>query len=392
MHTGSRIFTPRGYAGVDSFAIGGQSNAVGAETVTAGNAEANNGRVFMLGQDYVYKPAYEPTHDPLGNVDAVTADVASAGHSAWLRMANSISTARTRDVLLVPCAHGSTILWDPTNEDRVESWVPTHPQLVTTARLYGHFRNRVRPLVSLKGVCWSGHETSAMSDFEGTKDLVSRYATDWTRLVQLIKSDFPGVPIFYVQLGHCGNGASAQNGIDRSKAQEIQRSLEASQTGGLAGTYMVTQFDLPLLDSVHLTAASQKIVGDRFARAIRAIVYGEAIAWTGPRLLFPNPVTMPTAAPTVITVQFDAQVSSGGGANYDNLFRVYSNGVEVGGVTATKVGAATIQLTAGTFATNGTLYITYGEVVRADFLGFTNHIVDVNGLPTPAFRQTVSLV
>lgn len=386
MYSASRSYNPRGMAGLDAFVIGGQSNAVGAGTVNA-SAETNGGRVYMLGADYSFKTAYEPTHDNTGDLDGIL--TSQGGHSAWLRMANSLATARNREILLVPCAKASTIIKHP--DSTREQWLPWVNALLTgRTLLYGRLSYRAKLCPNVKAVCWVGHETST-TIFEGTTDLLSTYNEDWRALVTAVQTYIS--PIFiYAQLCQVQTGSGSDE-IRYSTAHEYARRAESTVSGGIANAFMVTSFDLEMIDAVHMSAAAQKILGDRFARAIRANVYGESVAWRGPRLVASNAVSLTVASPVKITVQFDLAVNTAV-SNYDSQFRVYNNGTELAGtITGTRAASTTaVELTwsGGNFPTGGTLLVTYGERLRASNTALANMVVDSNGLPAPAFRQTVT--
>ena len=120
--------------GVPAFSvlIAGQSNAKGIN-VSASEALAfitAAAGVKMLGNDYVWKPAFEPTGDCVGHVDLVSADPAggctafaqnNSGVSPGVSLANGVAAATGGEVFIVPAAkHGSALNGSQANDN----WQP----------------------------------------------------------------------------------------------------------------------------------------------------------------------------------------------------------------------------------------------------------------------------
>ncbi len=370
---------------LDAFVIGGQSNAQGGGSLL--NAETNGGLAWMLGADCLFKPAYEPTHDTTGNIDPIALPYPS-GHSAWLRMANALGRSAT----LVPCAVGSTGLQVPVTGPWRLEWILTATNRWDRSTLYGRMNSRAALCRNVKAYLWFGHESSARWAFEGTWDLLATYKDDWRTMMQQIRQDASNVPIICAQLAHRAL-VEDEWAIQMNMGAEIHRQLEDGQPGGFPGCHMVVTFDVPMSDSVHLSAEGNKIVGERFALAVRKYVYGENVDATGPRLKGTAPVTLSNAAPGVITIQFDREINESLN-NYDDQFRVYGDAAEIVGLRAQRAAsgsAVEIERADGSsYPTDGTLLVTYGERVATHFEAITNVVKDSHHLlPAPQFRLPV---
>ena len=85
-------------------------------------------------------------------------------------------------------------------------------------------------------------------------------------------------------------------------------------------------FDLPLGDGLHLSGEANRLLGIRFARAMRQHVYGEAVDGTGPRLVS---VTRPASDPRLFRVTFTQAISESGGDFHVILYKCKAtDGVE----------------------------------------------------------------
>lgn len=345
--------------------IGGQSNASGRGSLVG--AEAADASVFMLGNDYRFKVAYEPTDDAANQADAVSDDGANAKHSFALRAAKGLLTA-VGSVMLVPCAKGSSYIAD---------WQPAANR-VDRSTLYGSANYRRILCGGVSVLWWYGHEADSLAP--------DNYVADWTTLISEWRSDEPDVPVVYAQLAKRSSAAATTR---QNVVAEYQRRTETASGDGAAISrhHMVVTFDLALVDDVHLDASAYRALGDRFALATREHVLGEAVNGTGPRLVS---VTMPTTSTVKVKTTRALAVIAG---NADEQFRVFDDAVEATVSSVERdpgdVTAALITLNA---ATTGTVTVSYGDVV-ASGTGVTlaNVVKDADGLPLPQFGLQVAL-
>lgn len=364
------------YATRLQFMICGQSNASGRGRVSAAGAIAESAHpsVWMFGNDYVWKRAYEPVDDPAGQIDSVSNDTANIspgyGHSFAVRAANGLIYP-SRRIDLIPCAMGGTSM---------SEWMPGANRLLRST-LYGSANYR-RSVAVIGGtptaILYYGHENQA-----GEAD----YAAQWAALIAEFRTDFgAAVPFIYCQLAkHTDAGQSHLQHL----SAEVQRTQETGSGDGAAmtGMHMVPTFDLSLIDQIHLDETGQKTLGDRIALAIRQHVLGESVDGTGPRLN--GAPTAPAANKVKVdTTQTLAEIS----ADADGQFRVYDGGVEMTISSVVKdpadASAALITMSAGA---TGTVTVSYGDVAAsgvATALG--NAVKNAAGLPLPQFGlQTV---
>lgn len=218
-----------------------------------------------------------------------------------------------RDFLLVPTAVGGSSLreWKP-GENRYDALT-----------LYGA-ANWLRLLWAPRGpraLWYFGHESSMQTD-----DALADYAVDWARHMAEWRRDAGDVPVIYAQVGR-----STEPGISERLrlGAELQRGLESGQPAGLPHQHMVVSFDLPLADYIHLAAEGQRVLGQRFALAMRQHVYGEDVDGTGPRLIR----VVQTTEAGVIRVEFNQPILAAR-QGYDGLFRVYAAGQELAVIEA----------------------------------------------------------
>ncbi len=378
----------RAPAELDAFLIGGQSNAVGAGAVPGG--ETNSGRVWMLGADDVFKAASEPTHSGAGNKYPV--QMGPGGHSAWLRMANELERA----VMLVPCAVGSTVLQGPVQNPEIWQWILLTTNRADPLTLYGRLRVRAAMCGKPRAILWFGHESNTHTVFIGGVNILATFRRDWRTLMLQLQQDFPGVPIIYAQLARrvASPYAGEQEATEMNTAAEHHRALEHGQQEGIAGCHMVVTFDAAMGDSVHLNAEGQRMVGSRFALAVRRFAYGEDVDASGPRLRA-GAAILSNAAPDVIRVRFDREINEAVN-DYDRQFRVYAGTNEMAEVHARR-GANGFEVElfqpwGKPFPTDPPPFVTYGERASAGVAALTNVVCGLKtGLPAPQFRQPVTV-
>lgn len=359
----------------DVFIILGQSNAVGLGELA--DREPSDESVWMLGNDYQFKVAYEPLDDSEWQVDLVSADRtirtnAQYGHSWGLRAAKGITAACGNRVLLIPCAKGSTI---------IQNWLPGTNRFDRTT-LFGsaNYRRSLAAPGGLKGIWYYGHESNCHPLYRPT------YIQDWTRLITELRQDFGPVPVIYVQLAA---NIDPEQAAAFQEVAEMQRQMETGSgyPHALPAHHMVVAFDLGLLDYVHLDRASVNTLADRIALATRQHIYGEPINGTGPRLVS---IRHPDGDRSAIQVLFDRPINQAFN-NYDNQFRVF----EVRGSNllvelplrrvSRDPNPCAVRLTLCVPA-SAPLQVSYGQRVAPGLhMPLPNVVKDADGLPAPRF-------
>lgn len=354
------------------FLIAGQSNASGRGRVTR-IVTPGHKSIFMYGNDYVWKKAYEPVDDPSGQIDSVSDDIANLtdinGHSFALQCAQGL-VAADRRIDLIPCAMGGTSM---------SQWLPGGDRLDRTT-LYGsaNYRRTQAAVATLTAVLYFGHENQAGE---------ANYATQWSNLVSEFRTDYgASVPFIYCQLAK--HTDTTQNGKQHASA-DVQRRQETGSGDALEMTnmHMITTFDLSLIDSIHLDEIAQRKIGDRMALAIREHVLGESVDGTGPRLN--GAPTKPAANKVKVdTTQTLATISG----NADNQFRVFDNGVEMTVSSVVNDADTSAVLITMSASASGTVTVSYGNVVASGVATTLNNVVkNAAGLPLPQFAAITAV-
>lgn len=339
-----------------SLLIAGQSNAKGSNLPAIdalARIQAAPG-VQMLGNDYLWKVAYEPTGDCRGHVDLVSIDPRDrteactgleqnvAGVSPGVSFANHLATATGREVFIVPAAvFGSALNGTAANDN----WQPPSGDSYDTDTLFGSAANRARLAESERGAplgySFDGGNYGAVLWYQGESDATTSRVDSFYLNTDRVLAGFEavlGAPIIIVQLSSRGNGNTARN-LLYQRVREVQRSMaEDARTlaGELSpesqsGRYLVVTHDLPMTDESHLSAEGQIELGRRVSLAVREHLFDEAVDGTGPRLDRVEKVH--GSSPTVVRVVLDhpvtAPASSGAGA-YSGYFAAFSGGDAIG--------------------------------------------------------------
>jgi hypothetical protein len=295
-----------------SVLLAGQSNAQGfnvdpTAALTFITADAGVG---MLGNDYVWKGAYEPLDDCLNQVDSVSQDPAgpmctqfgmnNSGVSPGVSFGNAVAAATGGEVFLVPAARGGS---------SSNNWLPLGAPYDRT-RLFGSAAHRAS-LLELERAAPLGHEFDgvpygALVWYQGETDssdlaTVANFTTRTTTILNTFRAEFDA-PTLLVQLSRRGFVSPTDDGVERNLnyqlIREIQRRLatgarEATSSGTLSPvalprTYLVVTHDLPMHpgDGRHLSAAGQVELGRRLSLAVREHLLDEAgVDGSGPQLV-----------------------------------------------------------------------------------------------------------
>ena len=242
---------PQAYLGnVKLFVLAGQSNMVGWAPIPEN--ENYNPRIYSFGADYHWRIARDPIFDAYNQVDKVSENrIAGFGPSLPFAIA-SLERHPDRIIGLIPCAKNSSgiIQWQRNFSDH---------------SLYGSCLKRVLA-ASLVG------EISGLLFFQGEQDALDpvRYPHpepmpgNWAQLFSNFVTDFrsdinqPDLPVVFAQIGAEPTSTEFPN-WNVVKEQQTLFTLPM--------TAMILTNDLPLMDGLHFTADSYRIIGERFAEA-----------------------------------------------------------------------------------------------------------------------------
>lgn len=356
------------------FVIAGQSNASGRGSLTASPKEKSDRRVRMFHNDYTWKTAYEPIDDAVGQVDAVSDDSAnSPGHSFALRAAKGlldpIGALTTTRVNLIPCAMGGTSF---------SQWARGGDPL-DRATLYGSANYRRTQAVTggdvVAAILYYGHENQWNLD--------STYTTLIATLVADFRNDFgASVPFIWCALAkHTDPLINHGFHLCADKARLCEEG--SGDAAAISNLHLITTFDLPLIDLIHLNEAAQRTVGDRMALAIRQHVLSEAVDGTGPRLN--GAPTHPGGDKSKIKIDTTQTLATISG-NADNQFRVFDGATEMTiSSVANDADDSAILITMSATA-SGTVTVSYGDVVASGTgVTLSNVVKNATGLPLPQF-------
>lgn len=232
------------------FILAGQSNMVGWAPVPPDEKAAQN--IYVFGADYQWHIAKDPIFNAHNQVDKVSENrIAGFGPSLPFAIA---SLERNPDILigLIPCAKNSSaiIQWQRNLGDQ---------------SLYGSCLKRALAASSMG-------QLSGLLFFQGEQDAVDpiqyphpeSYPEVWSQLFTTFITDLrydlrePTLLVVYAQLG-------ADPGTDAFPNWSVVKEQQASVS--INRSAMITTDDLPLMDGLHFTADSYRIIGRRFADA-----------------------------------------------------------------------------------------------------------------------------
>ena len=232
------------------FILAGQSNMVGWAPVPEG--EQTNPRVFVFGNDYRWRIAYEPIENALNQVDKVSEDrIAGFGPSMAFALA-SLEIQPEIVIGLIPCAK---------NSSAIVQW----QQNISDQSLYGSCLKRARaasPMGKISGLLFFQGESDAADPIRYPKPEPN--PDQWAQLFSAFITDFrkdldqPNLPVVFAQIG---KNTAPEEFPFWDLVKEQQLSIRLPNTG------MITTDDLPLLDGLHFTTDSYRIIGKRFAEA-----------------------------------------------------------------------------------------------------------------------------
>lgn len=343
---------------IDLFISIGQSNESGRGEMV--DPEQGIPQVTTLGNDYVWKQLEEPSDEPAGQVDTVSADVGLAGHSSLVKFGKELYSATGRELTITPCAKGGS---------RINEWQPPANRY-DRQTLFGSADWRAKVSIDnnrrLRAFIWFQGETGA-----GDNDYVNLH----TAMVNKWREYYGNIPFIYCQLG-----GYRWESDSYQKTREWQRLMESGSGSTLAipNHYMVVTHDLSNIDNVHLDKAGQIELGVRKALLARQIIYGENINGTGPRLV------SVTRDNNIVKVKTSRTINDHN--TYEGYFRVYDNGVAM---NITNLGRDpqdnTSVLVTLESTPSGVVTLEYRPTERPLHTKLENVVKDSDGLPLPAF-------
>jgi hypothetical protein len=249
------VGVPDGLAGqLQLFVLAGQSNMSGWGELPA--EPSTHPRVFLFGNDYRWRVGREPLDDDAGQVDTVSRD-GSAGFGPGMTFALSLIERRAEAAIgLIPCAKGASA---------IEEW----QRSLSDASLYGSCLKRVRAagtMGSVAGLLVFQGEADALDPARApTRRLAAaNYAERFSAFVTDFRRDLeaPRLPVVFAQIG-------AQDALDVFVNWEVVQDQQRSVS--LPCAAMIATDDLPLMDGLHFTTDSYRVIGGRFADAYQGL-------------------------------------------------------------------------------------------------------------------------
>lgn len=246
---------PAYYGRMRLFILAGQSNMVGWAPIPEG--EKTDPRIYVFGKDYRWRLADHPIENAADQVDMVSENrIAGFGPAMDFAFA---SLEHHPDIVigLIPCAKNSSgiIQWQRDLSDQT---------------LYGSCLKRVRaasPMGEIAGILFFQGETDAADPIQYPDP--PPQPLDWSELFSVFITDFrhdlgePDLPVVFAQIGATWSPEAFPN-WEVVKAQQASIQLPVSA--------MIVTDDLPLLDGLHFTTDSYRIIGRRFAKAYWELV------------------------------------------------------------------------------------------------------------------------
>jgi hypothetical protein len=238
----------------DLYIITGQSNASG-----TGKGEAMDGPalgVHLFANDETWKLGIHPVEDATRSLHPATVTGVFHGHSPWLAFGKRILTKTGIPVGLIPTALGGS---------PISMWIQDSGK---PGSLFDNMMDMVTKAGGrVAGVLWHQGESDSC-----TAETINRYADRFKLLVKLLREKLgENLPVITGQIN--SSTWSAQEPCGWSQIREIQRKL----THDLDGVYMAVTIDCPLSDEVHNNAASNVIIGQRYADLALKHVYHQPI-------------------------------------------------------------------------------------------------------------------
>lgn len=233
-----------------NFIFAGQSNNSGRGIVSQVPAYANSDRMFLYGNDGVWKLASEPFDSNVGQIDNCSNDE-NAGAGPALAFANRMCELFPEDeVGIIPCAMGST---------NIDQW----RRLPTRDNLYGSMIGRAMDAESegvLSGLVWWQGEAESLDSSKAVA-----WREKFGQLVGDIRVDLAklSLPIAFVRLNNLAHQSHPYWGTVRTYQNKVY----------IPKVVMVSSDGVSFQsDNVHCTTAGYQDMGVRMADCIFSIM------------------------------------------------------------------------------------------------------------------------
>ena len=253
----------RHFLGVgDLWVIAGQSNSAGyGRGPVADGPELG---LHMFRHSETWAMASHPTNEATDTKHPANREGGNSGHSPYLHFARILKNELGHPIGLIPTALGGSPLsaWNPAQA----SPAVLFDTMVHTAALCGG---------QVKGALWYQGESDTNSDAEATT-----YAARFADAVAAWRKALgnPALPVLTVQL----NRVYCCNTEPGNRNWTIVRDAQRRAAREIPGVAVVSIFDAPLSDGIHISPAGNMIIGERLARAALGMVHGKAVDWQCP--------------------------------------------------------------------------------------------------------------
>lgn len=244
-----------------NFLLCGQSNISGRGLLSELPADQsqvfpNIARIFLYGNDGIWKQGYEPTDDPTNQVDSRTADTgtgdSAVGTSPGMAFANRMLDLLPAgsEVGLIPCAKGSEEI---SAFRRV--WSREYIYGVTMARAY-----EASLMGPIAGIVWGQGESDTLD-----ANKAAYWRENFSNLVADMRTDLKNLslPIVYYRL----NNKSPANHPYWSTVRHCQEVICMDKVAWVDCDDRTFKSD-----KMHFTTADQLVMGARFADAMFSLM------------------------------------------------------------------------------------------------------------------------
>ena len=230
-------------ANYDLYLLIGQSNMAGRGTIEAQDT-VTDPNVFMLNKENKWVPAKSPLHF----------DKPMAGTGLGLIFGKTLAQKSKRQIGLIPCAVGGT---------SISQWMPNAYDKVTNTHPYDDAIRRTKIALQngqLKGILW--HQGEGDASKERVPLYEQRFDSLLLNLQKELQVNTSKLPIVVGELGRFY--------IEKNpKAKEVNQVLKHISKTHPNITLVSSKGLTHKGDTVHFDAASQRELGERFARKMR---------------------------------------------------------------------------------------------------------------------------
>jgi hypothetical protein len=233
--------------------------------------------VHLFANDEQWRLATHPLEDATATRHPITITGIYHGHSPWLAFAKALRRRLGFPIGLIPTALGGSPL---------QRWNPQEPG---TADLCANMLDMIRKAGgSIRGVVWYQGESDC------APGLAASYGLRFRQFVESVRKDLsaPGLPFITAQLNR-----STTSDLRTSPAPEVQfppaahrawsevREAQRRAAKAIPAVSIVPTTDLVMSDNIHTGAASEVVLGERFAEVALGRVYGKPALAVFPELI-----------------------------------------------------------------------------------------------------------